>query len=106
MYGEKFCENCGKSLGTFTRPNKRTCSDKCRQQLSRRADQIASAHRVVMTNLSVLRRLLRRHAETAQAINPLLVHLEQEVRDLRRMRPDEDMKALADMQYDHSRNKV
>lgn len=101
MYGKKFCEVCGESLGHLPRPDKRTCSDKCRQQLRRRGTQIQNSYQNVMSNLGTLRDLLKRQPVTAPTINPLLERLEQEIRDLRRLRPDDDTKARVGMEIDY-----
>lgn len=59
-----------------------------------------------MSDLSQLRMFLKRSADMAPLINPVLESLEAEIRDMRRLRPDDDMKARMDMQYDMSRKQI
>lgn len=98
------CENCGAEL-TAKRPNTLTCSDRCRQALSRRRRRLAGEFGSIRAILWGLRNDLKMSPSLRNFINSELAAIDRDVYDLRRLYPNDEMKALAGMLYDRSLRK-
>lgn len=96
------CIICGADISDCY-PTARTCSARCRKQLSRRRDTVDRAVYQIDAALMTLRLALKNYRDLADEINPALARIESDVRDLRKLRPDAEMLALIDLQYDRSR---
>lgn len=96
------CPNCGADMSNCD-PRARTCSARCRKAMSRRRQTVDRAVYQIDSALLTLRLALKNYPDLAEDINPALARIESDVRDLRKLRPDADMRALIDLQYDRSR---
>jgi hypothetical protein len=99
------CANCGGELPRGKRRSARTCSDRCRKALSRRKDDVLRHVDSVRAGLWALGSDLKKYPELREMINTELAGIDREVHHLRRLYPDDDMKALAGMLYDHARKR-
>lgn len=96
------CENCGADMGRSKRFGARSCSDRCRKALSRRKTAVNRHFAHIDSALAGIRYDLKRYPELRDLINGKLARLEADVRDLRRLYPDADVKALISMMYDRA----
>lgn len=94
---------CARELPPGTRAQ--TCGANCRKAWSRRHEAVERAFAGALAELGTLRYLAKRYPDLAPQINTAVRRIQDECRDVLRIRPDEDEKARMSMLYDQTRKR-
>ena len=88
----KHCKMCGTEIDKWGRAQ--TCSDVCRKGWSRRRDYVKRNKDSIMSALQFYRNYLKSYPDLKDELNSDLRYLQNEVRDLLNLRPDEEQMQL------------